>query len=1236
VSFKFKQKISEEIFNRKYCLHGETTPEEVFKGVAKEISLAEKTPEKQKKWEEKFYDAIVNGYFIPGGRILANARPNSPMKNYNNCFTIDIEDSMNGITNSIKEYMTIQSVGGGVGFNVSKLRPSGSPISKGGESSGPLSFLEVFDAASKQIRVGGQRRAASIAILNDTHPDVIDFITAKKGNENNTLTQFNISVGITDKFMKAVENDEDWEFEFNGKKTERIIKAREMYNILSKNAWWYNEPGALFLDTIEKYNNGHHAFRVDRCNPCVVGGTLVAVADGRVSVPFKQLVEEGKDVPVFAKDKNGKTIVRVMRNPRITGYNKEIYEITLDDGSIIKCTSNHKIFTKDKSFVRADELKIGDSLWIDTKWKTSYKEMFGGEKEKTEYWFYNDGHKNRAEHRIIFEELNGEITKRNVIHHKNFDSLDNSISNLSSLSKEEHDSLHSRLMIGENNPYHKMSDEWKRNFATHKGADNGRYVDFSITDLIIKLKTWAEENKSIITWKDYENVCIENNIPPYFKNRNTTAKNIIESINIENGYKIYNKPQEAREYNRYLNLLKESDLDLYFIDGCIYAEKICENCGKTFKVKYYKREQSYCSSKCGVEFTSKERKEKSSKTLKDRMNSKKETFIISFIKFVSENKKIPIGEDLNNLLITSHMKDFRTVREKSYQRFLNREILNRFGVEISTKKLKNEEYSINKAEELIKNGLVYNHKVVSIRIIGKEDVYNGTVDEVHNYNTIVSNTETKTGNTKLVMVNNANCGEIVMPPYSLCCLGSINLSTLIKNAFTDKALFDYTKFSEMVSIGVRFLDNVLDRASYPLEKIEIVSKAWRRIGLGITGLGDALLKLGIKYGSKESIDFVEKVGKNLAENSYITSAYLAKEKGSFPAFDENIGKYGFITTLSEQTQKEIQDYGLRNIGLNTIAPTGTVSFSIGQNCSSGIEPIFSLQYDRTIIQDNDTKKDETIYDNGYLDYCDFFGNDKPLHDYVVTSHDIPIKASIDVQAAFQKYIDHSISKTINIPYETTLEEYKDIFMYAWKKGLKGVTSFHEGAGMEGILSTGKKKIKNTNKKRPEILECDIHEMQVDKERIIALVGLDDETDEPYELFITEDPDQIINVKHAKKGRIIRREVSGVNLYDLHIEGKRSEFILKDLASMFDDEWGTLGRMTSLALKNGVPMQDIVKQWNKAPKFGTFMKAVGRVLKKYIKDGEKAIGATCPECGSDNLEFREGCLTCLSCGNSKCG
>jgi hypothetical protein len=266
MSWQWQQPISKEIFEKKYNLHHEDGIEAVLRGVAKEIASVEK-PEKRAEVEELFYAQLIEGKLIPAGRILANARVNSEMKNYNNCFTIDIEDSMEGIYESLKEDAMISKMGGGVGFDISRLRPRGDVLSGGGESSGVISFLRIFDQSAKTIVTGGQRRSAHIALLEVSHPDIEEFITIKRGDENKELTQFNISVKISDAFMKAVEEDADWNLVFGGKGY-KTLRARALYDLLARNAFIHNEPGIFNQDTVERYNNGYWAFKMDRVNPC--------------------------------------------------------------------------------------------------------------------------------------------------------------------------------------------------------------------------------------------------------------------------------------------------------------------------------------------------------------------------------------------------------------------------------------------------------------------------------------------------------------------------------------------------------------------------------------------------------------------------------------------------------------------------------------------------------------------------------------------------------------------------------------------------------------------------------------------------------------------------------------------------------------------------------------------------------------------------------------------------------
>ena len=251
------QKLSKEIFQTKYMVNGETSIDEVIDGVSLEIARAEVTPKDVIKWRAIFSEAIKSGKLIPAGRILANARSNPKMPYYNNCYTIGIEDSMVDITKALTDYMTIQKTGGGVGFNISELRPKGFPIKTGGVSSGPMSYSEIFNTSATTISSAGGRRGATMLMLNCDHPDIEEFITYKQGDDNKKLTQMNTSVVVTDEFMRCAINDEPWDLKFNGVVT-KTVSAKELMDKIISNNFDYAEPGIMFESTANKLNNLHY------------------------------------------------------------------------------------------------------------------------------------------------------------------------------------------------------------------------------------------------------------------------------------------------------------------------------------------------------------------------------------------------------------------------------------------------------------------------------------------------------------------------------------------------------------------------------------------------------------------------------------------------------------------------------------------------------------------------------------------------------------------------------------------------------------------------------------------------------------------------------------------------------------------------------------------------------------------------------------------------------------------
>jgi ribonucleoside-diphosphate reductase alpha chain len=763
--WKWKQPISKEIFDKKYCVHGEKDVYEVFKGIAEEISDGEEYYYQGNKTEfkEKIYKALVENKLMPGGRQLANARPNSKQRNYNNCFTIDIKDSISEIYNSLKDDALISKEGGGVGFNISNLRPQHADLSVGGTASGPVSFLKIFDKSASIIHSAGARRSAHIAILDIDHPDIEQFITAKHGDENKELTQFNLSVGMTDEFIEAVKNDSMWQLKFNGK-IYKEVKARYLYDKLVENAHYYNEPGIFNIDTVNKVSNCYYIEKITTCNPC---------------------------------------------------------------------------------------------------------------------------------------------------------------------------------------------------------------------------------------------------------------------------------------------------------------------------------------------------------------------------------------------------------------------------------------------------------------------------------------------------------GEIPMRKTGACCLSSIKLSSFVKDPFNYDLVpvdnFDWEDFKNTIHIAIRYLNNVLVKSTYPLPKIEETVMSERRLGLGITAYADMLVKLGIKYGSKECKEFTHKLAECFRNESYRGSIVKKVENGVvtksyFQLYDqEKFMNSEFIKKLPNDIKNDIVQYGIQNISVNSIPPTGTTSLSIGNNCSSGVEPIFALEYERTIrtTWKTDDIKKETVFNEAYLDFLELKETDpdkynkfeKDILNNFVTTQDIKPRDYIDVIAIWQLYIDGAISNTLNLPSGTTKEEYSSLFLYAYERGLKGFTTFNVDGNMKGILNK-KTDIKTDGKiarakapDRPIDLQCDIHVIKKNNKVYHIFVGRYEKS--LYEIFADDDIDNSHNIESFKTGMIRKIEKGR---YDLILQKGRMKTIVENIGKEFNPSLSVITRLLSTALRHGTPLEFLVEQLEKSNSNIDFERALIKVLKTYIVFGEDDKNV-CPNCG-EKLMMQEGCGTC-KCGYSKC-
>ena len=386
----------------------------------------------------------------------------------------------------------------------------------------------------------------------------------------------------------------------------------------------------------------------------------------------------------------------------------------------------------------------------------------------------------------------------------------------------------------------------------------------------------------------------------------------------------------------------------------------------------------------------------------------------------------------------------------------------------------------------------YNHKVVSVEYCGTEDVYNITVDDVHNYCIVTDSWEEK-GKTYWSGIVSANCGEQPLPPYGSCLLGSINLTKFINDPFTDKATFDYSRYRKVIRIFARMLDNVVEINGLPLEKQRQEIEYKRRHGMGYLGLGSALTMLRIKYGSPESLVFTEEVTKILAVENWKAALELAKEKGPAPIMEDEFkvtgemlfkrpemvkdgitegevvkgkilhGKYSrymqHIASIEPELVDELIQVGARFTHSTSIAPTGTLSLSVGNNVDNGIEPAFAHHYFRNVIKEGKKSKEQIdVFSFELWAYRQLVDpeamphTNNPLPDYFVSSDELTPKQHIDVQAAAQKWIDSSISKTANVPTDYPYDDFKEIYMYAYDQGLKGCTTFRfNPSAFQGVL-----------------------------------------------------------------------------------------------------------------------------------------------------------------------------------------
>ena len=550
------------------------------------------------------------------------------------------------------------------------------------------------------------------------------------------------------------------------------------------------------------------------------------------------------------------------------------------------------------------------------------------------------------------------------------------------------------------------------------------------------------------------------------------------------------------------------------------------------------------------------------------------------------------------------------------------------------------------------------------------------------------------------------CGEIPLCPYDSCRLLAVNLYGYVDDPFTPQASFNFQRFRQHVRLAQRFMDDIIDLEEEKIdlilkkidsdpqseevkhterrlwEKIKLKTGQGRRTGLGITAEGDMLAALGLRYGTQEATDFAVKVQKTLALTAYAASVEMAKERGAFEIYDaQREAANPFVLRIKEADEALYADmvkYGRRNIACLTIAPTGTTSLMT--HTTSGIEPVFMPVYKRRrkvnpndpevridfVDESGDAFEEYIVYHHHFLTWMRANGIDTERRYtqeeidelvarspyYLATANDVDWLMKVKMQGEIQKWVDHSISVTVNLPNAVDEALVDRLYVEAWKSGCKGCTIYRDGSRAGVMVSVKKKKedkgaklqtLSPVVERRPEVLECDVVRFQNNKEKWVAFVGLLD--GRPYEIFtgLQDDEEGIVLPKTVTKGRIVKHvnAEDGTKRYDFQFENKRGyKTTVEGLSEKFNKEYWNYAKLISGVLRYRMPLENVIKLVDslqlESENINTWKVGVARALKKYITDGTEAKGLKCPNCGHEALVYQEGCLICKHCGSSRCG
>nr|WP_189023319.1 LAGLIDADG family homing endonuclease [Paenibacillus albidus] len=1167
----------------KLTLNIEKTPEEMWDRLASAMASVEQTPELQAEWTGKFRAILDDWKLVPGGRIAAGAGASEELTLFN-CYVIPSpKDSRGGIMQTLSEMTEIMARGGGVGINLSSLRPRRAIVrGVNGSSSGSVSWGGLFSYTTGLIEQGGSRRGALMLMINDWHPDVLDFITVKQ--TMGQVTNANLSVCVSNAFMKAVKEDLDWELVFpdttdpdydtlwDGDLDKwkadnrrvipyRTVKAREVWHTIIESAWKSAEPGVVFMEYYNQMSNSWYFNPIICTNPCFHPGTRITTEFGLITIEdlYKKTAGEtflvGTDSRLLeqAKVVNGRSYEIpgvVMRRATVfpTGK-KETVVVSLRNGMELSVTKDHRLYTS-SGWKEAQHITAEDYVYIQ-----SGQGRFAAEDNLGEDWG------------LFLGWLTGDgwVSRRGDI----------------------------GMVFGGGD-----QDAVERLVAAGE----------KITGVTAKVYERTNGTKQVYWWR----------------------KELLEKLT-ELGVKAVKAPE--KEVPEAIFTSSETTVTA-FLQGLFSAD------GTVYERDDMRR---------GVRLTS------SSKKLLQGV----QLLLLNY--GIHGHIYARPKQSQSQFEYTTLAGEHRTYASKGfYELVLTGNNILEFKEKIGFGCVPRKQQALERIARSSRKSEKFLSKVVSVDPGETVTVYDITEPVTHSLlaDGIVAH----------------NCGEQGLPGWGVCNLSAVNLSKFYNEENHD---VDWADLATTTRYSVRFLDNVIDTTPYHFPENEANQKLERRVGLGTMGLAELMIKLGIRYGSAESLEFLDKLYGFMAREAYLASAEIAAEKGSFQAFDtEKYLQSGFmrnITGTYPEVGEAIREHGMRNVTVITQAPTGSTGTMVGT--STGIEPYFAFKYFR---------QSRLGYDEQFVPIAKEWLDTHPgeeLPDYFVTSMDLSAKDHIRAQAAIQRWVDSSISKTANCPSDFTVEETAELYEMAFDLGCKGVTIYRDGSRDVQVLETTRKEEKQETpaaepapavestlasaapgvldkqyKKRPQVLRGATY--KINTPFGMAYITINDLDGIPAEIFL--------NVGKAGSDVFAMAEALG-RVCSLFLRygdhGEKVELLIKHLKGIGGS--GAIGfganRVESIADAVAKALESHV-QHNRdddhvpAPIAATLeLEDFTEALNAELKSGVPAATATedshgghaahshatasrdlCPSCGGASLINVEGCKTCGNCGYSRCG